>query len=250
MSDVRLLFLSERSQHPPHRALFGLLEVGVDFRPGPRDSPQSSTQCGYPYFFRIGGGEASVLRKMAMVSAFESEATSTQFSGVSSTTMSSVKPAAMRPRDAVTTYTLGSGKPRLTSHRCDWICAVSPEVVGRLVRKITSQRRSAARLASFLTMPGSVSSSVSQKPSIERTWRQSARRSRSLRSSSCCRGALSATSEGTMSAIDEGSWEGRRPGSRWGGAPKSFSASRTSAPSMSASTPSRSHPIRSAIRQP
>ena len=39
-------------------------------------------------------------------------------------------------------------------------------------------------LASLLTMPGSVSSSVSQKPSIERTWRQSARRSRSLRSSS------------------------------------------------------------------
>ena len=127
---------------------------------------------------------------------------------------------------------------------------MSPDVVGRLVRKITSQRRSAARPASFLTMPGSVSSSDSQKPSIERTWRQSARRSRSLSSSSCCSGALSATSEGTMSAMDEASWEGRRPWSRWGRAPNSFSASRTSAPSMSASTPSRSHPIRSAIRQP
>ena len=55
---------------------------------------------------------------------------------------------------------------------------------------------------------------------------------------------------GTMSAIDEASSTAVAPGRATVVAPNSFSASRTSAPSMSASTPSRSHPIRSAIRQP
>ncbi|PYQ72496.1 MAG: hypothetical protein DMG01_23990 [Acidobacteria bacterium] len=83
-------------------------------------------------------------RHTRMARAFESTTTSRQFSGRSSTTMSSPSAAAIRPRDPCTTKTLGSGKPFDSSQRCVWICAVAPADCGRLVRKMISQRRSAA----------------------------------------------------------------------------------------------------------
>ena len=39
----------------------------------------------------------------------------------------------MSPREAVTTKTLGSGNPLFSSHRCDWILGVRPDVAGRRV---------------------------------------------------------------------------------------------------------------------
>ena len=54
----------------------------------------------------------------------------------------------MRPRDPCTTKTLGSVNPLDSSQRWLCTCAVAPTVSGRFVRKMISQRRSMARLAS------------------------------------------------------------------------------------------------------
>ena len=183
-------------------------------------SKQASVDCtrSTPIVFRKVGGGGCVCRKIAMVRAGESIATSTQFSGLSSTTMSSASAAAMSPREPVTTNTLGRGKPFEASHRCDWICDVAPAVVGRLVRKMISQRRSVASAESRATTPGSVSSRCSQNPSIPRMRRQRRRCWRSVRRRRRRSGVLPETASGATLACASAS----RPGSgALGAGPKS-----------------------------
>ena len=91
---------------------------------------------------RAAGNLAPSPRHTRIARAVESIATSRQFSGRSSTSTSSASAAAILPREPWTTKTDG-GKPVRDSQRWLCACAVSPAVSGRLVRKISSQRRSA-----------------------------------------------------------------------------------------------------------
>ena len=112
---------------------------------------------------------------------------------------------------------------------------------------MTSQSPFIATAARRATHPGSISSSDSQNPLIAETCRHNWRRWRAVRRNSLRNGASSEISSGTKSDIDAGAALFSCDFDRVRSWPKSFSASRISAISMSARTPSRSNPTRSAI---
>ena len=131
------------------------------------------------------------------------------------------------------------------SQRCVCTCAVAPALSGRFVKKMISHRRSAASAASFLTTPGSISASPSQKFSTVSMCRHNRRSCRddiwSLAGGGMLSGREAAASSGSTSGGGASALSSSR---RATPLPNSVSASRRSPASMSARTPSRSHPIR------